>query len=136
MIRIAIAFAVFAFMTAQASAYPSWWRGKLPACDERGVLAQVQKRIAYGSPRVLGYHLAIETFEAIGQDAVNVHGASWIDRRYCTATAWLSNGKSSEVVYLIEATQGFAGIGYKVQSCLPGYDRWRVYDAWCRSIRP
>lgn len=136
MIRIAIGLIAFAIMTAQASAYPSWWRGKLPGCDEPGVLAQVQKRIAYGSPRVLGYHLDIEAFDAIAQDAVKANGPSWINRRYCTATAWLSNGKSSEVVYLIEATQGFAGVGYKVQSCLPGYDRWRVYDAWCRSIRP
>jgi hypothetical protein len=136
MIRIAIGLAAFAIMTVQASAYPSWWRGKLPGCDEPRVLNQVQRRIAYGSTRVLGYHLAIESFDAINQNAIKADGASWIDRRYCTAKAWLSNGKSSEVVYLIEATQGFAGIGYKVQSCLPRYDRWRIYDAWCRSIRP
>jgi hypothetical protein len=136
MIRIAIGLAAFAIMTTQASAYPSWWRGKLPGCDEPRVLAKVQRTIAYGAPRVLGYHLAIETFDAISQAAVNAHGPSWINRRYCSATAWLSNGKSSEVVYLIEATQGFASIGYNVESCLPGYDRWRVYDAWCRSIRP
>ena len=79
---------------------------------------------------------AIQAFDGISQDAVKANGPSWIDRRYCTATAWLSNGKSSEVVYLIEATQGFASIGWNVQSCLPGYDRWRIYDAWCRSIRP
>lgn len=136
MIRIAIGLAAFVIMTAQASAYPSWWRGRLPGCDEPRVLAKVQKKIAYGAPRVLGYDLTIETFDAISQNAVKAHRPSWIDRRYCSATAWLSNGKSSEVVYLIEATQGFASIGWNVQSCLPGYDRWRVYDAWCRSIRP
>jgi hypothetical protein len=136
MIRFAIGIAALAIMTAQASAYPSWWRGKLPGCDEPRVLAKVQKKIAYGAPRVLGYDLAIETFDAISQDAVKAHGRSWIDRRSCSATAWLSNGKSSEVVYLIEATQGFASIGWNVESCLPSYDRWRVYDAWCRSIRP
>lgn len=136
MVRIAIGVAAFAMMTAQAYAYPSWWRGKLPGCDEPRVLAKVQKKIAYGAPRVLGYDLAIQAFDSISQRAVKAYGRSWINRRYCTATAWLSNGKSSEVVYLIEAKQGFAGVGYGVQSCLPAYDPWRVYDAWCRSIRP
>ena len=136
MIRIAIGLAVFAIMTTQASAYTNWWRGKLPACDEPQVLAKVQRKIAYGAPRVLGYDLAIETFDAIAQDAVKAYGRSLIDRRYCSAQAWLSNGRASEVVYLIEAKQGFASIGWNVESCLPAYDRWRVYDAWCRSIRP
>lgn len=136
MIRIAIGFALLAILTAQANANPSWWRGTLPACDEPGVLAKVQKKIAYGAPRVLGYDLAIENFDAIGEDAVKAYDKSWIDRRYCSATAWLSNGKSSKVVYLIEAKQGLASIGWNVESCLPAYDRWRIYDAWCRSIRP
>lgn len=136
MIRVALGLIAFAFLAVPANANPSWWRGKLPSCDEPAVLAKVQSRVAYGAPRVLGYSLAIETFDGIRQDASKVHGKGWIDRRYCSATAWLSNGKSSEVVYLIEATQGFASIGWGVQSCLPGYDRWRVYDAWCRSIRP
>lgn len=134
MIRTIVGLAAFAMMAVQANAYTEL--GKLPACDEPQVLTKVQKKIAYGAPRVLGYDLAIETFDRIDEDAVKAHGKSWIDRRYCSATAWLSNGKSSEVVYLIEAKQGFASIGWNVESCLPAYDRWRVYDAWCRSIRP
>jgi hypothetical protein len=136
MIRIVIGIVAFAAMTVQASALWTLWRGQLPDCADLVVLEKVKEKIAYGSPRVLGYDLAIEGFDAIAQDDVDAGGESWIDRRYCSATAWLSNGKSSEVVYLIEAGQGFAGNNYKVQSCLPGYDRWRVYDGWCRSIRP
>jgi len=134
MLRIVIGFAAFAIMTAPASA--NWWRGALPGCSEPQVLAKVQRKIAYGAPRVLGYNLAIETFDGITQDDVKAHGRSLIDRRYCSAQAWLSNGTTSEVIYLIEAAQGFASMGWKVQSCLPAYDPWRVYDAWCRSIRP
>jgi len=136
MIRAAIGILALAFTATSANANPSWWRGALPACSEPAVLAKVQNKIAYGAPRVLGYELAISQFEGISQAAVKADGKSWIDRRYCRATAWLSNGKQSEVVYLIEATQGFASIGWNVESCLPGYDRWRVYDGWCRSIRP
>jgi hypothetical protein len=136
MIRVAIGLLALALMAAPASAYPSWWRGKLPDCADPAVLAKIQKKLAYGSPRVLGYHLAIEQFDHIRQKAVKAHGKSFIDRRYCSAKAWLSNGKKSEVVYLIESNQGFASIGWNVESCLPAYDRWRVYDGWCRSIRP
>jgi hypothetical protein len=136
MIRLAVGLLAFAFLAAPANAYPSWWRGALPGCESPAVLAKVQRKIAYGSPRVLGYHLAIEQIEGIEQDDIDALGKSLIDRRYCSATAWLSNGKKSEVVYLIEASQGFASIGYNVESCLPSYDRWRVYDEWCRSIRP
>jgi hypothetical protein len=136
MIRFAVGLLAFAFLAAPAHAYPSWWRGSLPGCESPAVLAKVQSKIAYGSPRVLGYLLTIEQIDGIAQDDIDAHGTSLIDRRYCSATAWLSNGRKSEVVYLIEASQGFASIGYNVESCLPSYDRWRVYDEWCRSIRP
>lgn len=136
MIRLAVGLLAFAFLAAPANAYPSWWRGQLPSCEAPEVLAKVQRKIAYGSPRVLGYHLAIDDIAGISQNDVKAHGKGLIDRRYCSATALLTNGKQSEVVYLIEASQGFASIGFNVESCLPGYDRWRVYDGWCRSIRP
>lgn len=137
MIRVALGLITLVLLTAPASAfYPGWWYGSLPDCDERSVLAKVQRKIAYGAPRVLGYPLAIESFDGIHEDAVKAYSHGWIDRRYCSATAWLSNGKTSKVVYLIEATQGFASIGWNVESCLPGYDPWRVYDRWCRAIRP
>jgi hypothetical protein len=136
MIRIAIGIFALALYAAPASANPSWWRGSLPDCTSPAVLAKVRAKIAYGAPRVLGYPLGIEQFDGIGETALKAYEVSLIDRRYCSATAWLSNGERSEVVYLIEATQGFASIGWNVESCLPGYDPWRVYDAWCRSIRP
>jgi hypothetical protein len=136
MIRIALGVLALTFLASPASANPSWWRGTLPDCAAPSVLAKVRAKVAYGAPRVLGYHLGIEQFDAIGESALKEYGDSLIDRRYCRATAWLTNGKQSEVVYLIEATQGFASLGWNVESCLPSYDRWRVYDAWCRSIRP
>lgn len=136
MIRTILGFATFAMMTIQANAYTDWWRGKPPACDETEVLAKVLKEVAYGAPRVLGHHLAIETFDGIDEDATKAHGENWIDWRYCNAMVWLSNGESSEGVYRIEATKGFAPIDWNVEPCPPAYDRWRVYDACCRSIRP
>jgi len=59
-----------------------------------------------------------------------------VDVRYCIGRAWLSNGSASEVVYIIEGPmKGLFSIGWAVESCLPPFDPYRVYDGNCRSIR-
>ncbi len=109
---------------------------RLPVCDEAGVLAKVTNRFAYYDAHIIGSGLTIANIAEIRETRVNVHGPSLIPRRYCHATATLSNGRRSELVYLIEFQAGFASIHWGVQSCLPGYDPYKVYGAWCRSIRP
>ena len=108
----------------------------LPVCDEAKVLAKVTDKFAYYDAHIIGSGLAIAGIDRIRETKVSVDGPSLIPRRYCDATATLSNGKHSELVYLIEFQAGFASIHWGVQSCLPGYDPYRVYGAWCRSIRP
>lgn len=108
----------------------------LPVCDEAKVVAKVVNKFAYYDANVIGSGLAITNIGDIRETKVNVDGPSLIPRRYCDATAILSDGSRSEVVYLIEYQAGFASIYYGVQSCLPAYDPYRVYGAWCRSICP
>lgn len=57
-----------------------------------------------------------------------------IDRRYCNATVYLSNGVKRTVWYLIEKPMGLAGIGSNVEFCVAGFDRWHVYGGRCRSV--
>ena len=109
---------------------------RLPVCDEAGVLARVTDKFAYYDAHIIGSGLAIANIADIRETKVSVNGPSLIPRRYCRGTAWLSNGRRSEVVYLIEFKAGFASLIWNVQSCLPGYDPYRVYGAGCRSIRP
>jgi hypothetical protein len=113
-----------------------FWNGYLPACDQPEVLGRIAEKFAYADRHMLFTGLAIAHIDRIRESDLDVGGPSLIDRRYCHATAWLSDGRKSEVVYLIESRQGFASITWNVESCLPSFDRWRVYDAWCRSIRP
>ena len=80
--------------------------------------------------------LTIANIDDIRETKVNVNGPSLIPRRYCHATAYAFQRPALRVVYLIEFQAGFASIHWGVQSCLPGYDPYRVYGAWCRSIRP
>jgi hypothetical protein len=115
---------------------PHFWAGYLPACDSPTVLGSVAAKFAYADARILYTGLRIAHIDRIRESAVAAGGPSLIDRRYCHGTAWFSDGRKSEVVYLIESRQGFASLGWRVESCLPSFDPWRVYDAWCRSIRP
>ena len=57
-----------------------------------------------------------------------------IDRRYCKATAALSNGAERTVWYLIERPMGFVGFGSNVEFCVAGFDRWDVYGGRCRAL--
>ena len=109
---------------------------RLPVCDEAKVLANVTNKFAFYDAHIIGSGLAIADIGDIRETKVSVDGPSLIPRRYCHAMATLSNGRQSELVYLIEFKAGFASIHWGVQSCLPGYDPYRVYGAWCRSIRP
>ena len=59
-----------------------------------------------------------------------------VERRYCHAKAALSDGRSRDIYYLIERPMGFAGVGSNVEFCVSGFDRWNVYGARCRSVRP
>jgi hypothetical protein len=149
MLRILLGFAALAAVAipAQAADYDAYGEGYtgvpycahhhcLPVCDEAGVLAKVTEKFAYYDANIIGSGLQIADVAGIRETKVSVNGGGFIPRRYCNATATLSNGGQSELVYLIEFQGGFASIHWGVQSCLPGYDPYRVYGAGCRSIRP
>lgn len=109
----------------------------LPACSSPFVLAHIPLRFAHYNARVIHAGVAIRHIDEARETGLAAGGPGLIDRRYCSATASLSDGSLSEVVYVIEGPKlGVASIGWHVESCLPGYDPYRVYDARCRAIRP
>ena len=108
-----------------------------PACNDWSVLARVTEKFSYQDRHVAGEGLAISGIDHVREQAPRLGGHGLVARRYCSATAWLSNGRQAEVAYLIEGP-GLAtfSIGWHVESCVVGHDPWRVYDARCRSLRP
>ena len=69
-----------------------------------------------------------------------------IERRYCQATALLSDHVSRTVHYVIEHPMGFAAAGeclggfspvasWRAEGCVLGLDEWHVYGANCESLR-
>lgn len=106
------------------------------SCDDAAILKSISKRFHAQSHEVNHDRLRIEAF-----DRVHQHRASDksefrpIARRYCGATATLSDGLRRDVWYLIESDAGLAGMGNNVEFCVSGFDRWNVYNAHCRVLR-
>ena len=58
-----------------------------------------------------------------------------VTRRYCNATAILSNGQQRQIWYMIEDIGGFVGKNWDVTHCVAGLDPWRNHDGYCRTMR-
>jgi hypothetical protein len=107
----------------------------LPDCADPAVLRDITRKFSVQDARLIKSGLAIVGIDQTRQTRFK-DGPSLTDVRYCTGTAWLSNGRASEVVYIIEGPmKGPFSLGWAVESCLPAFDPFRVYDGNCRSIR-
>lgn len=107
------------------------------ACDDPGILARIQSKFRHQVRHVP--HLpdvAIEGFGKVHQHRYKAAKEnSPVARRYCGATAELSDGRKRYVWYLIENPWGYAGAGNNVEFCVNGFDRWYVYSGRCRVLR-
>lgn len=105
-------------------------------CASERVLHRIRHRFDYQVRNVPHLpQVAITDFQRIRESRHLAQRADRpIDRRYCNATVYLSNGAKRTVWYLIEKPMGFAGIGSNVEFCVAGFDRWHVYGGRCRTI--
>lgn len=125
---------------------------KVPACDDADVLAEIEDQFEYGAPRVLETELAILEFSGMVETGYFPQRLDEplpsrpIERRYCQATALISDGKHRTVYYVIEHPMGFAAAGgflgrfspvkaWRAEGCVLGLDEWYVYGARCESLR-
>lgn len=129
---LALAAVLSAAASAQAADPSSFYLGSpiglsfasdaaVPACNS--AVSQVGWRVGAAS---------IEWVHEAGGGAY----PSLIGRRYCEARAVVRDGRQLPIYYLVETHQYFAGLGAKVTFCVPEHDRWRIYDANCRTVRP
>jgi capsid protein len=105
-------------------------------CANTGVLARISERFRYQVRHVPNLpDVEISDFRRIHEHRYEPKTEdSPIARRYCGATALLSDGHQRDVWYLIEYGMGLAGIGNNVEFCVSGFDRWKVYDGRCRVL--
>lgn len=106
------------------------------ACDEPAILSKIMRRFHHQTHEVHHDPMVIEAYSKVHQHRFYPADAKHqIARRYCGATAHLSNGSRHYVWYFIETEAGFAGIGDNVEFCVTGFDRWNVYNSRCRVAR-
>jgi capsid protein len=108
-------------------------------CGQARVLNRIVSNFSYQVQHVPDLpQVAIDDFSNVHQTryepSVDPEMAA-VARHYCRATAHLSDGKERSIWYLVEEGQGFASTGDNVEFCLAGFDRWRVYDGSCRTLR-
>jgi hypothetical protein len=132
--RIALGSLILLLFALPANAW--WTRGRAPACDSQEVISRIQSKFAYADRNTFHWGLQIRKVTEVYETPEVIQSASLIYRRYCRGTAWLSDGRSSEVYFIVESRQGFASYGFRVQSCLPEFDPWHTYDGWCRAAYP
>jgi len=115
----------------------AWFgQGRLPTCDAPGVVSSVVNKFQRANRRTFGWGVEITQVTNIYETPEVIENDSLIGRRFCRATAIMTDGRNEQVAYLIETKQGFGSLTWRVESCLPSYDPWHVYGAWCRSIEP
>lgn len=116
-------------------------RGAIPNCDDPRVLRRITSKFSWADRNTWSkiehrtHTIGIQDIRHIKQRYRLDQTKSMISHRHCNGTATLSNGKQPKLYYMIQERMGFASLSWKVQFCVAGYDRWRVYGANCRSLR-
>ena len=80
--------------------------------------------------------LQITGFSNVHEIAYRPWQSDTIPRRYCTATAMISDGKPRTVNYSIIEDGGWASFGDGLEFCVVGLDRNWAFNPTCRMARP
>ncbi|MDQ0316673.1 hypothetical protein [Amorphus orientalis] len=105
----------------------------LPACGDAKVVNAAMKFTNGAEPVYRAIRVA--AIDQVYERSLEVDNPSPLARRYCQGRAVLEDGRTATAYIRIEEAGGFVGLGWAVNVCLDGYDKWRVYDGHCRTAR-
>jgi hypothetical protein len=143
---IAILLVIGAFASGQDRALAASWLeksiymtglnfdGQLPPCE--AALWKIASRFSEKESQFWNSDLKILDFEAVRETANRPWAAGTIPRRYCTATALVSDGKKHAVNYWIGEDTGMIGMTWGVEWCVVGLDRNWAYNPRCKMAKP
>ena len=134
---------LFAFGQAAEAAYPwelNFWLsgprydGNLPPCES--ALGKISSDFADKESTFWNSTLQITGYDRVHEIACRPWQSDNIPRRYCAATAMISDGKPRPVYFSIIEDGGFASFGTGVEFCVVGLDRNWAYNPACKAARP
>ena len=141
-----VAAAIFAGLGAVAPAHAASWLeknfwlsgpnydGVLPPCE--AALNKIARRFAQKESRFWNSSLQIVSFEGVRETAFRPWANGTIPRRYCSATAFVSDGRKHRVNYWIGEDTGMIGMTWGVEWCVVGLDRNWAYNPACKMAQP
>jgi hypothetical protein len=108
----------------------------VPLCEAAGALGEIQ--VAFSEKEGQFWHsdLRIVGFENVREVAFRPWAEGTIPRRFCSATALVSDGVKRKLHYSIGEDTGFMGVSPGVEWCVTGLDRNWAYNPACRMARP
>lgn len=143
MLSCGVLFGLLAFAPAAQAANPlelnfglfgPSYDGNLPPCES--ALGEISSRFADKESTFWNSALSITGYDRVHEIAYRPWQSDNIPRRYCSATALISDGKPRIVNYSIIEDGGIAGFGTGVEFCVVGLDRNWAYNPNCRAARP
>jgi hypothetical protein len=108
--------------------------GNLPPCESG--LGAVSSQFAEKESKFWNSTLQITGYDRVHEIAFRPWQSDNIPRRYCAATAMISDGKPRPVYFSIIEDGGFAGFNHGVEFCVVGLDRNWAYNPACKAARP
>jgi len=138
--------AIFASLGAVAPAHAASWLeknfwlsgpnydGVLPPCE--AALNKIARRFAQKESRFWNSSLQIVGFEGVRETAFRPWANGTIPRRYCSVTAYVSDGRKHRVNYWIGEDTGMIGMTWGVEWCVVGLDRNWAYNPVCKMAQP
>jgi hypothetical protein len=108
----------------------------VPLCEASGALGNIQANFSEKEGQFWNSGLQIVGFEKIHEIAFRPWAEGTIPRRFCSATALVSDGVRRQVNYSIGEDTGFVGASPGVEWCVVGLDRNWAYNPRCRMARP
>ena len=110
------------------------YTGDLPPCE--AALGTISSRFEEKEARYWNSNLQILGYDRVRQTAFSPWAKGTIPRRFCTATAAVSDGRRHRVDYWIGEDTAFIGASWGVTWCVVGLDRNWAYNPACKMARP
>jgi hypothetical protein len=112
------------------------YSAKVPLCEERGPLDMIRRRFGTKEGKFWNSDLKLVGFEQIQEVAWQPWAPGTIPRRFCSASALISDGVRRPMYYSITEDAGMIGVSYGVEFCVVGLDREWSYQPACKMAKP
>ncbi len=110
------------------------YEGVLPPCE--AALGRIAAHFAEKESTYWNSNLQILDFAAVREIAFRPWANGTIPRRFCSATAYVSDGRKHRVNFWIGEDTGNIGASWGVEWCVVGLDRNWAYNPRCKMAGP